>query len=397
MNIFIIPAWYPTQDDPIAGIFVKEQAQSIADLNADINVVVSRWSGPECSIAFKKPWQIAKTVRIFNSQQCDQIEKKEGVWEVFNPCLQWSGFVPFGGIQRLVSVNRKNFRLACEKFGKIDLIHAHVSYPAGFIAFHIAQEFNVPYVLTEHMSPFPFLSLINASGKPINEIVLAFNHAAQTIAVSPSLASRIASFGLPSPIVIPNVVDERKFTYKAPSGDKVIFFTLCGITEQKGIDILLQAIANWDPPARKFEFRIAGDGPMRDTYERLSLQLGISDRVRWIGKLNRNEAPDYFMNSHIFVMPSRHETFGIVYAEALASGKPVIATRCGGPEFIINENNGRLVDVGDVTALANTMAFVANNLSIFDPQVIRQDFEKRFSRPAVVGLLRNLYESIIEK
>jgi glycosyltransferase involved in cell wall biosynthesis len=397
MNIFIIPSWYPTQADPIAGVFVKEQAQSIADLNPDINVVVSRWSGPECSIAFKKPWQITKTIRNFNSQQCDQVEKKEGVWEVFNPCLQWSRFVPFGGIQRLVSVNRKNYLLASEKFGKIDLIHAHVSYPAGFIAFHIAQEFNIPYVITEHMSPFPFVSLTNSSGKPINEIAVAFSHAAHSIAVSPSLAARIASFGFPRPAVIPNVVDERIFTYKVPSSDKVIFFTLCGITEQKGIDTLLQAIALWDPPASSFEFWIAGDGPMRNDYEKLSLRLSISDRVRWIGRLDRDEVPDYFGRSHIFVMPSRHETFGVVYAEALASGKPVIATRCGGPESIINEYNGRLVDVDDVTGLAKTMAFVANNLSIFDPQKIRQDFERRFSRPAVVGLLKNLYESVIDK
>jgi glycosyltransferase involved in cell wall biosynthesis len=232
-------------------------------------------------------------------------------------------------------------------------------------------------------------------GKPLPEIAQAFANAAAAIAVSPSLAKRIASFGYREPSVIPNVVDERRFSLGEPSPGKFVFFTLCGLTDQKGIDHLLEAIALWNPAADRFEFCIGGDGPMRAAYQAMAVRLGIADRVRWLGAVSREDAPRLFRECHIYVMPSRHETFGVVYAEAIASGKPIIATRCGGPEFIVNELNGRLVEIGDIKGLSATMKQMAEHWKEFDPVAIRQDFERRFSRPAVVAQLRSLYESVM--
>jgi glycosyltransferase involved in cell wall biosynthesis len=160
---------------------------------------------------------------------------------------------------------------------------------------------------------------------------------------------------------------------------------------------LLEAIAQWNPPADRFEFRIGGDGPQRASYRAKAQALGLNDRVRWLGPVSRTEAPKLFRDCHIFVMPSRHETFGVVYAEAIASGKPVIATRCGGPESIVNAINGQLVDVGDVTGLARVMADMAARWHDYNPQAIRQDFEARFSRQAVVQQLRALYHQILKQ
>jgi glycosyltransferase involved in cell wall biosynthesis len=207
----------------------------------------------------------------------------------------------------------------------------------------------------------------------------------------------VTSFGYPIPRVIPNMVDERSFALGEPQAEKFIFFTLCGISKQKGIDHLLEAIALWNPPAEKFEFRIGGDGTQRVQYQAKAIALGLSDRVKWLGAVSRDKAPELFQQCHIFVMPSRHETFGVVYAEAIACGKPIIATRCGGPEFIVNEGNGLLVDVGDVPALSLAMQKMAANWSHYKPTAIRQDFDKRFSRLAVVSHLRSLYNEVLKK
>jgi glycosyltransferase involved in cell wall biosynthesis len=224
---------------------------------------------------------------------------------------------------------------------------------------------------------------------------MAFDSASQSIAVSPSLARRIASFGIKEPMVIPNLVDERIFSPGAAVTDKTIFFTLCGISRQKGIDTLLEAIALWNPPANLFEFRIGGDGPMLDTYKAKALALGLGDRVRWLGPVSRDDAPRLFRECHVYVMPSMHETFGVVYAEALACGKPVIATRCGGPESIVKDFNGRLVDIGDVSGLSETMQTMAKHFDQYNSVMIRQDFEERFSRIAVVKQLKMLYSEIL--
>lgn len=382
---------------PIAGIFTKEQAEAIADLHPDINVIVSTWGHDQANIPARKLWKVAKVIRWFLTQKRGETRTINKVTEIFNPAITWSHFLPFGGVTRsLIKANRNNLLLAQQKFGKIDLIHAHVSYPAGYIASILAKELDIPYVITEHMSPFPFRSLMK-KGKPLAEISLAFDHASATIAVSPSLAQRIQSFGYRVPYVIPNMIDERRFTPSSTLPNKpFIFFTLCGISNQKGIDHLLQAISQWKPAQGQCEFWIGGQGSMLDTYKVLTKKLGIEHLVRWLGHISRKEAPSYFQKCHAYVMPSRHETFGIVYAEAIACGKPIIATRCGGPEYIVNDINGLLVDVGDVAGLAKAMQYIHQYAEDYQATQIREDFERRFSRPAVVKQLCSLYSNALD-
>ncbi|MCZ2443333.1 MAG: glycosyltransferase [Flavobacteriales bacterium] len=396
MNLFIIPSWYPSSKSPLAGCFIQEQAEVLAELYPNIKVIVSLWGHADATLPLRQPSRWLSLFWWKLKQKKNGIRLRNGVYEIFNAKIHWSDRLPFGGIQQLLKVNRQNLQVAERHFGKMELIHAHVSYPGGYIAARLAEEFNRPYVLTEHMGPFPFPSLLQ-NGRPLSEIAQAFQQAAASIAVSPTLADRIASFDYPRPVVIPNMVDERLFTLGQPNSNKTVFFTLGSLTEQKGIDLLLDAIALWNPPAADFEFRIGGDGPQRMAYQHKAQRLGIADRVRWLGPISRAQAPMLFRDCHIFVLPSQHETFGVVYAEAIASGKPILATRCGGPESIVNAINGKLVDVGDAPALAQAMQKMAAHWKDFDPQAIRQDFEARFSRHAVAEKLYTLYQSVAAK
>ncbi len=395
MNVFIIPSWYPNAVQPLAGSFTQEQAEAIADLAPEIRVIVSTWGHEAGNLPVRS---ITRSLAALNwrlGQASDQISERHGVWEIFNPTLSWSRHLPLGGARSLLAVNRRNLRLALSHFGCVDLIHAHVSYPAGYLASILSREFDIPYVMTEHMSPFPFPSLMRR-GRPCPEIEQAFSGAAATVAVSPAAASQIAAFGFRKPDVIPNLVDERQFTPGVPTSERFVFFTLCGLSDQKGIDQLLQGIAHWNPSADRVEFRIGGDGPKRAIYHAMAVQLGVADRIRWLGPISREDAPRWFQDCHCYVMPSRHETFGVAYAEAIASGKPVIATRCGGPESIVNEQNGHLVEIGDVGELSRAMQAMASAWKAYDPRRIRADFLQRFSRPAIVGPLTSLYRRVLE-
>ena len=394
MNLFIIPTWYPNERDPVAGVFTREQAEAVAQLAAEVRVLVSAWGFDAGALSLREPGAALSALAWRLRRIGRRTRFHNGVTEIGYPALTWSGRLPFGGTRQLIGLHRRNLRLALRNHGRIDLLHAHVSYPAGYVASILSREFGIPYVLTDHMSPFPFDRLMRG-GRPIQEIDRAFEGAAATVAVSPSLAERIAAFGYARPEVIPNLVDERRFVPAHPAGGKFVFLTVAGITEQKGIDHLLQAIAAWNPPAGSFEFRIAGDGPMRGRYEALAAELGIADRVRWLGAVSPDRVPGLFAQSHAFVLTSRHETFGVVYAEALACGLPVVATRSGGPESIVDDRNGLLVDVGDIAAISGAMQQVARNRSRYDAAAIREDFMERFSRGAVVRQLLSLYRSVL--
>lgn len=391
MNVFVVPSWYPATSNALSGTFVKEQVEALADLHPNHRFIVSCWGHDDAALQFRDWKRLVATLRWRALQPTDRLSQVGAHAEIFNGALEWSPRLPFGGAERLVGVNLRNFDVACRRWGRPDLIHAHVGYPGGYVASVIARERGVPYVLTEHMNPFPFPHLLQ-SRPAMSLLRQAFDEASVAIAVSPSLASRIQSFGLPPPVVIPNLVDERSFMPGPAPGGKFVFLSLGALSRSKGVDILLKAISTWNPPARQFEFRIAGDGPDRVAFARLAVELGVDDRVRWLGPVSRRQAPAVFRDSHAFVTASRQETFGVVCAEAIACGKPVVATRCGGPESIVRTSNGVLVANEDPVALAEGLQHVAESISNYAADVIRDDFLQRFSRPVVTASIVDQYE-----
>lgn len=396
VNILVLPSWYPNEVSPLGGIFVQEQAKAYAELNPLDNVIVSKWNDGYCEVTPRKPISLLRALWKSINTKVSDVQIENNFYEFYTPSrIVWSRKLPFGGYNSLYNSFRKTFIRVRKAFGSIDVIHAHVSYPAGYLASRLAKEFNLPLVLTEHMSPFPFDRYLK-DGKPIKEISQAFRNANQVIAVSSSLQKKIQSFGLPCHQVIPNFIDDKKFTPVIKRGTKFRFFTLCGISEQKGIDVLIKAISLLAPPLNEnLEFFIGGEGVQLGYYKRLAESMGLTN-VHWLGQVSRVEAPRLFQAAHAYIMLSRHETFGIVYAEAIATGIPVIATRCGGPEDIINEINGLLVEVDNHEKTRSAIEYIYANYSKFDPQEIRKDFEKRFGKTIFAEKLKQAYRSAIK-
>jgi glycosyltransferase involved in cell wall biosynthesis len=96
----------------------------------------------------------------------------------------------------------------------------------------------------------------------------------------------------------------------------------------------------------------------------------------------------------VFVLPSLQETFGIVLGEAMSCGRPVIATRCGGPEFVVTPETGILVDAADPAALADAMQHFIQGKGKFDPEKIRQSVKDRFSTEAFLDTVTAVYEQV---
>jgi glycosyltransferase involved in cell wall biosynthesis len=160
--------------------------------------------------------------------------------------------------------------------------------------------------------------------------------------------------------VIHNAVDVTRFS-AAP--DHALRRTLTGndrtplvltaarLHEQKGIDVLIEAVPGV-PDAR---FAIAGDGPERRRLEKLAADLGVEERVKFLG--SRSDVPALLRASDLFVLPSRYEGFPLVLLEAMAAEVAVVATRIAGvDELVVDGQNGALVEPGDSTALGLAIA-----------------------------------------
>ena len=136
--------------------------------------------------------------------------------------------------------------------------------------------------------------------------------------------------------------------------------TVCRLVEpKKGLSVLLQAMVllRGAGDDRGCQLLIVGEGPARDSLESLSQQLGVSSWIRFAG--SRRDVPRILPLLDLFVLPSLYEGFGIAILEAMAAGKPVVATTVGGiPEFVVPGETGLLVEPGNAAALADAIACV---------------------------------------
>jgi len=146
----------------------------------------------------------------------------------------------------------------------------------------------------------------------------------------------------------------------APAGRYILTVSAC--KEQKGLDVLVRAAAllpRSDPEVRTV---IVGEGHLRESLEELAVALGVRDRIDFLGRTNRRQVSALLRGCEVFVLPSRFETFGIALVEALACGKPVVATRVGGiPEIVEHCRTGLLVEPDRPEALAAALGELLRN------------------------------------
>jgi glycosyltransferase involved in cell wall biosynthesis len=400
MNVFLVPSWWPHRCFPWEGSFLVEQAEAIAAARPGWRVGLSLWGQGE---GFVSTAHLARSPRCLLDALAlrpGERERAAGVVEFLDPALWWPERVLGGNRRALLAANRRNLERARRRFGSVDVIHAHVAYPAGWLAMQLGAETGIPYVVTEHMGPFPLPVYARRDGRLKPVLREPLERAAARIAVSPMLARTIAGFGIPEPEFIPNLVDERLYgSGPPPDPDTFTFFTLAALDPVKGVGDLLKAAARFlgGLPERargRVRFRIAGDGPLRGALRREAGELRLDDNVTWLGALPRERARAEFAACDCCVLTSRHESFGIVLAEAGAAGRPVIATRCGGPESIVTPETGTLVPVGDLEAIAAALGAMFEHARDYDGAAIRHLTAGRFGREAVVSRLEAVYARV---
>jgi len=262
----------------------------------------------------------------------------------------------------------------------------------------LGRKHNVPVVLTEHSSPFS----MHLGTKLSRDLVRkTLRRSGRIIAVGPSLKEQILDFEPGLQIdVLGNLVQTEFFTPSQngrPANLSFRFLFVGHLVEQKGVKYLLEAGALL---AREgfsdFEIVLGGDGLERKNLESLSEKLAIQNRCRFLGALSRDEVRQWMRESDVFILPSLHETFGIVLGEAMACGKPVISTRCGGPEFVVNEDVGCLVEPANPAQLAEVMAkFLTGELRL-DENTVRTSVDSRFGPSAFVKGISQIYDEVIE-
>lgn len=300
---------------------------------------------------------------------------------------------------RIARLSSRMFDAYRAAHGQPDIIHVHSALPAGFGAVDIGKSFQIPVVLSEHSTAFA-RGLVSASGLALaREIALA---ATACFAVSTPFARRLEEkLALPhvSVGVMPNPVDTRFLDAPLPirqqRGKRCQFLHVSLLDEKKNVGQLLDSFARAFAGDDQVSLVIGGDGPKRREIERRVDSLNIAQQVTFLGLLSRQEVLEALQASDAFVLSSRFETFGVVVVEALATGLPVIATRCGGPEDIVGADDGCLVPVDDVDAMAAAMRKIADDPAGSDRFARRARCRERFGPKAISRRWLDIYAEVL--
>ena len=135
---------------------------------------------------------------------------------------------------------------------------------------------------------------------------------------------------------------------------------------------------------------IVGKGPWEEKLKKKVNENGLSDCISFTGAVQNRKLVDMYNKADCFVLPSRFETFGVVYAEALCTGTPIISTRNGGIDDIYEEGCGCLVSVDNEDELENAMKCVMSDT--FDHQTIAERYQRKFGEVNFVYQISKVYE-----
>jgi glycosyltransferase involved in cell wall biosynthesis len=204
--------------------------------------------------------------------------------------------------------------------------------------------------------------------------------------------------------VIPNGVDLQRFPARSPAplcdagvppGARVVTF-VGRLEPQKGLAWLLDAAGEWLARVPDCHLIVAGQGPDRDSLQRLAIQRGVADLVHWLGW--RSDIPEILAASDLLVLPSRWEGMPNVVLQAMASQRPVLATEVEGVRELLGESSDvQIVPYGDTASLTEKLVRILSDRDLASRlgRENRTRAERLFSMDAMVAAYADLWQSIL--
>jgi len=374
MYIMIISRGFPTNKYKMNGIFEFDQAKALAKAG--------------CKVVFA-----AIDVRSIRRWRKWGIERHlidgVNVYVINIP----GGRLPKAILHKVIGIGlRILYKHILKEIGKPDILHAHFT-DVGYASLPLKHQINVPLIITEHSS------LINApviEKQLIKTATVAYEQADAIIAVSPALANAIKAKLNVKALYVPNIVDTDLFSYtKRGVSNTFDFVSIGNLNYGKRMDLTIEAFYIAFRDFQDVTLTIFGEGHERVALEGIIKKYSLENRVYLMGMCSREVIKEKLGNSDCFVLASRSETFGVAYIEALASGVPIIATKCGGPEVFVHEENGCMIPVDDMDELVRAMKYMYKNIMTFDRKKISAEIKLEFSPECVSKKILKVYEEVM--
>ncbi len=233
---------------------------------------------------------------------------------------------------------------------------------------------------------------------------MTIRNSAVVRATTDDTAKRLYQMGATTVQIVPEVglLDEEIAAlnqYPLPASQPIRFISMGRLLHWKGFHLGVQAFAKAN--LTDAEYWLVGEGPEMDNLKHLAETGGVTDKVKFLGRLPREETLECLGESHVLVHPSLHDSGGWVCIEAMASGRPVICLNLGGPAIQVTEQTGFKLSAQDPDQVIRDMASVMQklahnpNLRIQMGKAGRQWVNENFSWKVVGERLNSLYKETV--
>jgi glycosyltransferase involved in cell wall biosynthesis len=199
----------------------------------------------------------------------------------------------------------------------------------------------------------------------------------------------------PDAVVIRPGIDTTLFkpNSAAPKPGRIV--AVGGLYRRKAFDVLIRATAVAAAGSGGLHVLIAGEGPEKETLNRLATDLGVADRITFLGRLSRRDLPDLYCSAVAVCHPARYDTFPLAPIEAMACGLPVLVSNAGAlPEMV--GDAGIVHSVGDVSMLAAHLASIVEDKKLRTRlgEAAREHAVRMYSLAAMCDGYLNLYRDL---
>lgn len=385
MKISIVSHSYPTYDTPSLVPFIKQEAHIIAKENK-VNVHIPS----VLSLPFQK--QFYRSIHPNENRL---------------PLHRFL-YISFPR-RRLASITQKslskNLLKSIEK-QKPDIVHLHWLYPAGLSAPSLKKA-GYPVVITIHggdwysnVSNQKVMPLLENSLHKVDKIICVGKQLTDDISdYDPQLKSKLVHIphGIDVNLFSPTANEERIVNKSGFNAEKKHLLCVANLYHVKGIDLLIKAYSKISNP-EKYHLHIissASDEEAKSVVYKLIDRNKLNQLITFHSSMKQKELVNLIRAADLLISPSRKEGFGLVVAEAIACGTPVLATRSGGPEEIVNPDCGMMVEANSADSLSAGLESILKNLDRYQSDIMHQYIKSNFSIESKKKKLLAVYRDII--
>lgn len=377
--------WYPSANNHAEGIFIQRQIELLAHSRQFSHIVVRK---NKTSVGI---WEHIKALFGFFTTES---AGRSMVISIPNESKLYHSF--FWRFRQ--QIERRIINRLYKKF-QPSVAHLHVVYGFAEEAIYLKKEKGLPFIVSEHMGPFPF-EWIAAKEELVAQPI---KQASKVIAVSKAQAKQIESFTGVVPVIVPNVINEKEFYFASkqiqPGNSKQLQIAFTGIyTKAKGADYLLNVFPEFlktYPGTLLHMVGYATEERMKEL-QTLLQQAGIQQHVKFHGNLSAAQLNALYQQCDFYVCSSEWESFGLSVLEGLFTGLPALCTNCGGVSDFINDENGILIPNDQQHAtLLNGMLKMAAAVHQYNRQQIAEQVRSQFSSARIQHQYFDIYKEIL--